>query len=131
MSNNARVNNDSTFLAMRAATSNMTVEQALEGIATDFQEYLVPNTHLVDYGPAMDGFSPTYKHIMPGCSQGNTVWMLRDFASFREAQGQHQVWKHTYEAVKRSKLCFVGHAGCIQIKKPSSWAFKRHNDENV
>jgi hypothetical protein len=25
---------------------------------------------------------------MPGCSQGNTVWMLRDFASFRESQGK-------------------------------------------
>ena len=36
----------------------------------------------------MDGFSPTYKHVMPGCSQGNNVWMLRDFASFREAQGR-------------------------------------------
>lgn len=35
----------------------------------------------------MDGFSPTYKHVMPGCSQGNTVWMLRDFASFRGWQG--------------------------------------------
>ena len=36
----------------------------------------------------MDGFSPTYKHVMPGCSQGNTVWMLRDFASYRESQGE-------------------------------------------
>ena len=25
---------------------------------------------------------------MAGCSQGNNVWMLRDFASFREAQGR-------------------------------------------
>ena len=38
-----------------------------------WQEYLIPGTNLVDYGPAMDGFSPTYKHVMPGCSQGNTV----------------------------------------------------------
>ena len=55
-----------------------------------WQEYLIPGTNLVDYGPAMDGFSPTYKHVMPGCSQGNTVWMLRDFASFREAQGRSE-----------------------------------------
>jgi hypothetical protein len=41
----------------------------------------------VDYGPDMDGFSPTYKHVMPGCSQGNTVWMLRDFAAYRKSQG--------------------------------------------
>lgn len=36
----------------------------------------------------MDGFSPTYKHVMPGCSQGNNVVMLRDFARLREAQGR-------------------------------------------
>ena len=86
-SNHARINNDTKFLCMQAANSNQTVEDALEGIATDFQEYLIPGTHLVDYGPDMDGFSPTYKHVMPGCSQGNSVWMLRDFASFRESQG--------------------------------------------
>ncbi len=44
-------------------------------------------TMLVDYGPSMDGFSPTYKHVMPGCSQGNTVWYLRDFATYRESLG--------------------------------------------
>ena len=87
MSNHLRVNNATSFLKMKAASSNMTVEEALEGIATDFEEYLIEGTHLVDYGPAMDGFSPTYKHVMPGCSQGNTVWVLRDFASYREAQG--------------------------------------------
>ena len=76
--------------AERAASDrlNLTVEEALEGIVTDFQEYLIPGTNLVDYGPSMDGFSPTYKHVMPGCSQGNTVWMLRDFASYREGQGR-------------------------------------------
>ena len=88
MSNHLRVNNDTNFLHSQAATSNMTVEDALEGIATEFLEYLIPGTYLVDYGPAMDGFSPTYKHVMPGCSQGNNVWMLRDFASFRDSQGR-------------------------------------------
>jgi hypothetical protein len=86
-SNHLRINNDTQFLGMQAASSNMTVEEALEGIATDFQEYLIPGTNLVDYGPSMDGFSPTYKHVMPGCSQGNSVWMLRDFAAYRESQG--------------------------------------------
>ena len=86
-SNHLRVNNDTTFLHMQAASSNQTVEDALEGIATDFQEYLIPGTNLVDYGPSMDGFSPTYKHVMPGCSQGNSIWMLRDFAAYRESQG--------------------------------------------
>ena len=73
-SNHLRINNDTKFLHMRAASSNQTVEDALEAIATDFQEYLIPGTNLVDYGPAMDGFSPTYEHVMPGCSQGNSVW---------------------------------------------------------
>ena len=36
----------------------------------------------------MQGFAPTYKHVMPGCSQGNTAWVLRDFAAFREVQGR-------------------------------------------
>jgi hypothetical protein len=57
------------------------------GIVLDFLEYLIPGTYLVDYGPAMDGLSPTYKHVMPGCSQGNTVWYLRDFATYRESVG--------------------------------------------
>jgi hypothetical protein len=71
MSNHLRVNNDTAFLGKRAASArlSLTVEDALEGIVTDFQEYLIPGTNLVDYGPAMDGFSPTYKHVMPGCSQ--------------------------------------------------------------
>jgi hypothetical protein len=86
-SNHLRVNNDTRFLHMQAASSNQTVEDVLEGIATDFEEYLIPGTNLVDYGPDMDGFSPTYKHVMPGCSQGNSVWMLRDFAAYRESQG--------------------------------------------
>jgi hypothetical protein len=64
------------------------VEDALELIVMDFVEYLIPGTNLVDYGPDMDGFSPTYKHVMPGCSQGNNVWMLRDFATFRDTQGR-------------------------------------------
>ena len=41
-SNHLRVNNDTKFLHMQAASSNQTVEDALEGIATDFQEYLIP-----------------------------------------------------------------------------------------
>eukprot|EP01046_Picozoa_sp_COSAG06_P025616 COSAG06_NODE_2163_length_7438_cov_2.447200_7_plen_421_part_00 len=100
MSNHLRVNNDTAFLGQIAASSrlNLTVDEALEGIVTDFQEYLIPGTNLVDYGPAMDGFSPTYKHVMPGCSQGNTVWMLRDFASFRESQGR------TADAAKLRKM---------------------------
>ena len=28
---------------------------------------------------------------MPGCSQGNSVWMLRDFAAYRESQGGSHV----------------------------------------
>ena len=43
----------------------MTVEEALEGIATDFEEYLIPGTNLVDYGPSMDGFSPTCPPPLP------------------------------------------------------------------
>jgi len=90
MSNHVRLNNATDFLEQHAAnnTRNLKVEDALEMIVKDFQEYLIPGTNLVDYGPDMDGFSPTYKHVMPGCSQGNNVWMLRDFASFREAQGR-------------------------------------------
>ena len=39
----------------RAANrSDLDVEAALEGIVLDFQEYLIPDTSLVDYGPAMD-----------------------------------------------------------------------------
>jgi hypothetical protein len=87
-SNHLRVNNDSAFLHARAANSSVTVEGALLGIATDWQHYLIPGTQLVDYGPDMDGFSPTYKHVMAGCSQGNNAWMLRDFASYRAAQGR-------------------------------------------
>ena len=59
MSNHLRLNNDTAFLRSKAASSNLTVEEALEGIATDFQEYLIAGTNLVDYGPAMDCFSPT------------------------------------------------------------------------
>ena len=88
ISNHLRVNNDTQFLHSLAGGTNRTVEQALEGIATQYQEYLIPGTKLVDFGPAMDGFSPTYQHVMPGSSQGNTVWMLRDFASFRASQGR-------------------------------------------
>lgn len=42
MSNHLRVNNDTAFLKSRAGSSrlNLTVEQALEGIATDFEEYV-------------------------------------------------------------------------------------------
>ena len=87
MSNHLRLNNDTAFLNARAASTNKTVLEALEAIATDWQNYLIPGTMLVDYGPAMDGFSPTYKHVMPGCSQGNNVWMLREMARTKEALG--------------------------------------------
>eukprot|EP00040_Diaphanoeca_grandis_P030960 m.184217 g.184217 ORF g.184217 m.184217 type:complete len:635 (+) comp32181_c5_seq16:689-2593(+) len=92
MSNHLRINNDTSFLAQSAtpiSKRNISVEDALELIVLDFMEYLIPGTNLVDYGPDMDGFSPTYKHVMPGCSQGNNVWMLRDFATLRETQGRH------------------------------------------
>ena len=52
MSNHLRVNNDSVFLQQEAAASGMSVEDALEGIATDWQAYLIPGTHLIDYGPS-------------------------------------------------------------------------------
>ena len=55
MSNHLRVNNDTDFLRSHAANrSDLDVEAALEGIALDFLEYLIPDTSLVDYGPAMD-----------------------------------------------------------------------------
>ena len=82
-----RVNNDTSFLNSRASGSSQSVDDVLQGIATDYQQYLVPGTMLVDYGGAMDGFSPTYKHVMPGCSQGNNLWMLRETARLRTAQG--------------------------------------------
>ena len=39
MSNHLRVNNDTSFLQSRAASArlNLTVEEALEGIVTDFE----------------------------------------------------------------------------------------------
>ena len=39
MSNHLRVNNDTSFLTSRAASArlNLTVEEALEGIVTDFE----------------------------------------------------------------------------------------------
>ena len=85
-----RINNDSAFLASAAHAASSpvySVDDALHGIATDWTEYLVKGTMLVDYGPSMDGFSPTYKHVMPGCSQGNNIWMLREMARLRTAQG--------------------------------------------
>ena len=90
LGNHARLNNASDFLAQHAAnnTRGMDVEAALEAIVLDYKEYLMPGTNLVDYGPDMDGFSPTYKHVMAGCAQGNNVWMLRDWASHRESQGR-------------------------------------------
>ena len=87
MSNHLRINNDTAFLMAVAANTSQTVEQALQTIVMDWQEYLIPGTQLVDYGPSMDGFSPTYKHVMPGCSQGNNIWMLRDFARLSDAVG--------------------------------------------
>lgn len=90
MSNHVRINNATDFLAQSAANTSATVDDALETIATDWQEYVIPGTKLVDYGPKMDGFSPTYKHVMPGCSQGNNIYMLRDLAALREGQGRAQ-----------------------------------------
>ena len=87
MGNHLRANNASAFLGASAAGTAQTVDDALHTIATDWRTYLIPGTSLVDYGPAMDGFSPTYKHVMPGCSQGNNAYMLRQLAALREAQG--------------------------------------------
>jgi hypothetical protein len=66
------------------------VDALLEKIALDWRdgEYAIPGTSLVDYGPSMDGFSPTYKHVMPGCSQGNNIWIMRQVARLREVQGK-------------------------------------------
>jgi hypothetical protein len=75
MANHLRINNDTTFRTAQAANSSIDVEAALGVIAQDYVEYLIPGTSLVDYGPAMDGFSPTYEHVMPGCSQGNNVYV--------------------------------------------------------
>ena len=90
MSNHLRVNNDTRFLHGPAGTvaknKNLTVDALLSQIALDWRDggYAIAGTSLVDYGPAMDGFSPTYKHVMPGCSQGNNVWIMRQVARLRE-----------------------------------------------
>ena len=42
----------------------------------------------------MDGFAPSYKHVMPGCSQGNNVWMLRDMARAKAALGDSATATH-------------------------------------
>lgn len=52
-----RTSNDTEFLESRAAHSNLTVDQALEGIAMDWQEEVIPGTRLADYGTNLDGFS--------------------------------------------------------------------------
>ena len=92
MSNHLRVNNDTSFLHGPAGTNakNLTVDTLLSQIALDWRDggYAIPGTSLVDYGPSMDGFSPTYKHVMPGCSQGNNVWIMRQVARLREVQGR-------------------------------------------
>ena len=60
-----RVNNDSAFLAGMVRGRNLTVDDALEAMALEWQDRVIPGTKLVDYGEAMDGFSPTYKHVPP------------------------------------------------------------------
>ena len=88
ISNHLAVNNDSAFLRARAGATNLTVDEAFEGIALDWQGAVVPGTAgLVDYGGAIDGFSPTYQHVVPGM-QGNNLWMTRRLAALRDAQGQ-------------------------------------------
>lgn len=49
MSNHVRLNNATDFLEQHAAnnTRNLKVEDALEMIVKDFQEYLIPGTNLV------------------------------------------------------------------------------------
>eukprot|EP00040_Diaphanoeca_grandis_P021873 m.116789 g.116789 ORF g.116789 m.116789 type:complete len:861 (+) comp28539_c0_seq1:178-2760(+) len=82
-----RVNNDTEFLTKQAAKSNLTVDQAFEAVVMDWEMYAIPSTHMVDYGGTMDGFSPTYQHVLPGM-QGNNIWMMRQLARLRELQGQ-------------------------------------------
>lgn len=84
--NHLRVNNDSAFLGERAANSTMSVDEALERLTLLWQGLVVPNTRLVDYGATLDGFSPTYSHVVPGM-QGNNVWLLHLMAWLRTAQG--------------------------------------------
>eukprot|EP00039_Didymoeca_costata_P004349 m.72778 g.72778 ORF g.72778 m.72778 type:complete len:733 (-) comp12357_c0_seq3:125-2323(-) len=87
MSNHVRVNNASDVKMNHNGGNIMT---ALLNISTDWENYLIPGTNLVDYGPAMDGFSPTYKHVMPGCGQGNNIFMLRDLATYN-SQNKEQL----------------------------------------
>lgn len=43
--------------------SNLTVDQALEDIAMDWQSEVIPGTTLADYGTNLDGFSRTQLRI--------------------------------------------------------------------
>eukprot|EP01079_Euglenida_sp_SAG-EU17-18_P003828 gene3828-4218_t len=89
IANHIRVNNASEFLYANAGTYSTTVDQHLEDVALGWKSLAINGTYLVDYGPAagVDGMSPNYKHVMPGCSQGNNVWMMRQVARLRELQG--------------------------------------------
>eukprot|EP00117_Sycon_ciliatum_P012894 scpid45499/ scgid13774/ len=86
ISNHLRVNNDEEFLKSKAGSTNMTVEEALANVATFWKQYVIEGTSLVDFAWRMDGFSGSYKHVMPGCSQGNNVWMMREMARLYDVQ---------------------------------------------
>ena len=86
LSNHLRINNDVTFLKSQAGSTNMTVEEALANVATFWKNYIINDTYLVDFDWIMDGFSRTYQHVMPGCSQGNNVWMMREMAQLYDVQ---------------------------------------------
>ena len=91
MFNYLRTSNDTEFLESLATggvtSSNLTVDQALEGVVLDWKDVAIEGTRLADYGTKLDGFSRTYEHVMPGM-QGNNIWMMRQLASLRELQGR-------------------------------------------
>ena len=93
MFNYLKTSNDSAFLQQRAGQSNITVDEALEAIALDWRGLAIEGTALADYGTTLDGFSLTYKHVLPGM-QGNNIWMVRQLASLRELQGQTDTAQH-------------------------------------
>lgn len=105
MANHLRMNNATSFLTAQAANSSMDVEAALGAIVEDYKTYLIPGTKLVDYGPAMDGFSPTYKHVMPGCSQGNNVCVTQTPAG-RSGEFVGLLWL-THASRKLGGFCVV------------------------
>jgi len=50
------------------------------------QGSVIKGTRLADYGGALDGFSSTYMHVLPGM-QGNNIWTVRQLANLRRLQG--------------------------------------------